>query len=84
MAQVMRGSLGGGIQARDGVAGFAGELHAAHGHEADGEAVHAVADAGARAVGAQDIAGEVIVAGARAAALVPPAEAALTLGSHLR
>jgi len=54
---------------RDGVAGLAGEFHAAHGDEADGEAVHAVTDVGARAVGAEHLAGEVVVARARAAAL---------------
>ncbi len=50
--------IGGRVKARD---------------EADGEAVHAVANIGARAVGAEDVAGEVVVARARAAALVSPA-----------
>jgi len=45
---------------------LAGEFHAAHGDEADGEAVHAVADVGACAVGSEDVAGEVVVARARA------------------
>ena len=54
---------------RDGVASFAGEVHAADRHEADGEAVHAVADVGLGAVGAEDVAGEVVVARARTAGL---------------
>jgi len=53
--------LGSRVEVRDGIAGFAGKLHAAHGHEADGEAVHAVADVGARAIGAEDVAGEVLL-----------------------
>ncbi len=55
MAQVMHGSPGGQVEMRDGVAGLAGEFHAAHGDEADGEAVHAVADVGARAVGVPQV-----------------------------
>ena len=55
-----------------GVAGFVGELHAADRHEADGEAVHAVADVGLGAVGAEHVASEVVVARARADSLVVP------------
>ena len=62
------GFLGGWVKLRDGVAALTGEPNAAYRHEADGEAVHAVADVGARAIGAEDVAGEVVVACARAAA----------------
>ena len=72
MAQMMRASSAVG---RHGVAALAGEFHAADRHEAD---------VGARAVGAEHVAREVVVARARATAFVPPAEAALTPGSHLR
>lgn len=50
------GSLGGGIRAHHGVAGFAGELHTAEG---DGETVHAVGDVSFGAVGLEDVPGEV-------------------------
>ena len=58
------GSLGGGIQARHGVAGFAGELHTADG---DGETVHAVGDVSFGAVGVEDVPGEVVVGRTRTA-----------------
>ena len=50
--------LGRRVQVRDRIARLARELHAAHCHERDGEAVHTVADVGLGAVRAHHVAGE--------------------------